>query len=47
MGQNYSGNGTVPSMPSGDAATTLSSSSTQSTKEDDFSSLTQGMFSKR
>ncbi|KAK6777082.1 hypothetical protein RDI58_023799 [Solanum bulbocastanum] len=47
MGQNYSGNGTVPSMPSGDAATTLSSTSTQSTKEDDFSSLTQGMFSKR
>ncbi|KAH0751450.1 hypothetical protein KY290_004667 [Solanum tuberosum] len=47
MGQNYSGNGTVPSIPSGDAATTLSSSSTQSTKEDDFSSLTQGMFSKR
>ncbi|WMV48863.1 hypothetical protein MTR67_042248 [Solanum verrucosum] len=47
MGQNYSGNGSVPSMPSGDAATTLSSSSTQSTKEDDFSSLTQGMFSKR
>ncbi|XP_015055170.1 ADP-ribosylation factor GTPase-activating protein AGD5-like [Solanum pennellii] len=47
MGQNHSGNGTVPSMPSGDAATTLSSSSTQSTKEDDFSSLTQGMFSKR
>ncbi|XP_055809277.1 ADP-ribosylation factor GTPase-activating protein AGD5-like isoform X2 [Solanum dulcamara] len=46
-GQNYSGNGTVPSVPSGDAATTLSSSSTQSTKEDDFSSLTQGMFSKR
>uniref|UniRef100_A0A0V0IIR2 Putative ovule protein n=1 Tax=Solanum chacoense TaxID=4108 RepID=A0A0V0IIR2_SOLCH len=41
MGQNYSGNGTVPSIPSGDAATTLSSSSTQSTKEDDFSSLTQ------
>lgn len=47
MGQNYSGNGTVPSIPSGDAATTLSSSSTQSTKEDDFSSLIQGMFSKR
>ncbi|KAH0719750.1 hypothetical protein KY284_004780 [Solanum tuberosum] len=47
MGQNYSGNSTVPSMPSGDAATTLSSSSTQSTKEDDFSSLIQGMFSKR
>lgn len=47
MGQNYSGNGTVPSMPSGDTATTLSSSSTPSTKEDDFSSLTQGMFSKR
>ncbi|XP_016457947.2 ADP-ribosylation factor GTPase-activating protein AGD5 isoform X4 [Nicotiana tabacum] len=47
MGQNSSGNGTVPSVPSRDAATTLSSSSTQSTKECDFSSLTQGMFSKR
>nr|XP_016453763.1 PREDICTED: probable ADP-ribosylation factor GTPase-activating protein AGD5 isoform X1 [Nicotiana tabacum] len=46
-GQNSSGNGTVPSVPSTDAATTLSSSSTQSTKEYDFSSLTQGMFSKR
>ncbi|XP_075083163.1 ADP-ribosylation factor GTPase-activating protein AGD5 isoform X2 [Nicotiana tabacum] len=42
MGQNSSGNGTVPSVPSRDAATTLSSSSTQSTKECDFSSLTQG-----
>ncbi|MCD7464264.1 ADP-ribosylation factor GTPase-activating protein agd5 [Datura stramonium] len=47
MGQDYSGSGTVPSVPSGDAATTLSSGSTQSTKEDDFSSLTRGMFSKR
>ncbi|KAK4344545.1 hypothetical protein RND71_034721 [Anisodus tanguticus] len=42
-GQNSSGN----SVPSGDAATTLSSSSTQSTKEEDFSSLIQGMFPKR
>ncbi|XP_019251731.1 PREDICTED: probable ADP-ribosylation factor GTPase-activating protein AGD5 isoform X2 [Nicotiana attenuata] len=46
-GQNSSGNGTVSSVPSRDATTTLSSSSTQSTKEYDFSSLTQGMFSKR
>ncbi|CAN4087415.1 unnamed protein product [Withania somnifera] len=47
MEQNYSGNSTVPSVPSGDAAATPSSSSTQSTKEDDFSSLTRGMLSKR
>ncbi|XP_060200441.1 ADP-ribosylation factor GTPase-activating protein AGD5-like isoform X1 [Lycium barbarum] len=46
-GQNSSGNSTVPSVPSIDATTTLSSSSTQSTKEDDFSSLIQGMFPKR
>lgn len=47
MGQNTSSNGIVPPGPSKQAATPISSSSTQSTKEFDFSSLTQGMFSKR
>lgn len=47
MGPNTSSNGVVPPGPSKQAATPISSSSTQSTKEFDFSSLTQGMFSKR
>lgn len=47
MGQNSSSNGILPSGPSKQAATPISSSSAQSTKEFDFSSLTQGMFSKR
>ncbi|CAN4117723.1 unnamed protein product [Withania somnifera] len=45
MEQNHSGNGTV--VASGDAATEPSSSSTQSTKEDDFTLRLKGMFSKR
>ncbi|XP_059282590.1 ADP-ribosylation factor GTPase-activating protein AGD5-like [Lycium ferocissimum] len=47
MGQNTSSNGIVPRGPGKQAATPISSSSTQSTKEFDFSSLTQGMFTKR
>ncbi|KAK4369127.1 hypothetical protein RND71_012919 [Anisodus tanguticus] len=47
MGQNTSSNGIVPSGPTKQAATPISSSSMQYTKELDFSSLTQGMFSKR
>ncbi|PHU13183.1 putative ADP-ribosylation factor GTPase-activating protein AGD5 [Capsicum chinense] len=47
MGQNTSSNGIVPPGPTQQVATPISSSSTQSTKEFDFSSLTQGMFSKR
>ncbi|CAN4102844.1 unnamed protein product [Withania somnifera] len=47
MGRNTSSNGIVPPGPSKQAATPISSSSTQSAKEFDFSSLTQGMFSKR
>ncbi|KAK4342036.1 hypothetical protein RND71_037852 [Anisodus tanguticus] len=47
MGQNTSSNGIVPPGPTKQAAAPISSSSTQSTKEFDFSSLTQGMFSKR
>lgn len=47
LGQNTSTNGIVPPGPTKQAATPISSSSTQSTKEFDFSSLTQGMFTKR
>lgn len=47
MGQNSSTSGIAPSGPSKPVVSSVSSISTQSAKDYDFSSLTQGMFSKR